>query len=477
MVWLNPLALVALASVAAPVLIHILVHRHAERFPFPTLRFLRPTRLAAIRRSMLDDLPLLAVRAALIAAAVAALAGPLLVTSARTAAWNRRVARATVTDGLRRPPVGGEGNVLQRTFENTGLSDGIRRAILWLETAPPAKREIVVASRFPIGSITAEDIAAIPAGIGIRFERVGALPAERTIAAGHVLTPTGVGVREVTLHGRETSVREVPGGDLAASPVDIVSAAEDRAAVDATIAAVLSQHVWAGPADRRARVVLLAAAATQGGKIGTRTAVVQAFPPVTSDAGGVPRGAPKPVGEGGTSDVAAELSSASAIDRVWMADAVVRMAGDSDLRAAAERVAAGLADARFASAPWQRLASAADGGPLIVAARSSDRLLIASAAPAANLVTPLLLRSIANATVDLPDLRGDEVVPIADSMLQQWSRPPAAVTTPRLDTVDRDDRRWLWASVLALLVLESWIRRARSVDVPNTSHGEQTRVA
>ena len=62
MLWLNPSALFALAAVAAPILIHILIQRRAERFPFPTLRFLQPTRLAAIRRHLLEDLPLLAVR-------------------------------------------------------------------------------------------------------------------------------------------------------------------------------------------------------------------------------------------------------------------------------------------------------------------------------------------------------------------------------------------------------------------------------
>ena len=97
MLWLNPSALFALAAVAAPILIHILIQRRAERFPFPTLRFLQPTRLAAIRRHLLEDLPLLAVRIALLAAAVAALAGPLLVTSARRQAWDRRVVRAIVT--------------------------------------------------------------------------------------------------------------------------------------------------------------------------------------------------------------------------------------------------------------------------------------------------------------------------------------------------------------------------------------------
>ena len=74
MFWLNPSALFGLAAVAVPVLIHLLVQRRAERFAFPTLRFLQPTRLAAIRRHVLEDLPLLVVRVALLAAGAPATA-------------------------------------------------------------------------------------------------------------------------------------------------------------------------------------------------------------------------------------------------------------------------------------------------------------------------------------------------------------------------------------------------------------------
>lgn len=98
-IWQSPSVLFGLAAVAAPILIHILVQRRAERVPFPTLRFLQPTRLAAIRRHVLDDAALLAVRAAILAVAVAALAGPLLITSARREAWERRIVRAVVVDG------------------------------------------------------------------------------------------------------------------------------------------------------------------------------------------------------------------------------------------------------------------------------------------------------------------------------------------------------------------------------------------
>ena len=158
-------------------------------------------------------------------------------------------------------------------------------------------------------------------------------------------------------------------------------------------------------------------------KIGTRTAVVKVVS-VTSDAAVYREAGAEPVGEGGTSDVAAELSSASAIDRSgWRTQSTHgRRFGPPSSRRAGGGWIGGCA-IRIGAAAAAGLGR--DGGPPIVAARSSDRLLIASAAPAANLVTPLLLRSIANATVDRQTSRGDEVVPIADSMLQRWSCRPA----------------------------------------------------
>ncbi len=485
MLWLNPAALFALAAVAAPILIHILIQRSAERFPFPTLRFLLPTRLAAIRRHLLEDLPLLAVRVALLAAAAAALAGPLLVTAGRRQAWDGRVVRAVVRDGvgaeLAPPPAAPPGPADQgrprrpaphqeKTFETASLTDGIRRAILWLESAPPARREVVISSPLPIGSITQADVAAIPADIGVRFERTGTLPAARTVPGGRLLTSGGVRAREVTFAGDRTSLRDAAGAEPMVWPIDVVAAHAEQPAVDAAIAAVLSQRVWAAPPDRRARLVLLQPAAVDADlNVRTTSDVVQPFPPPLADiTGELRRGSPKPFGEGGRPAV---------IDQPWMADAVVRIARDRDLRAAAARVAAGLSAARFTAAPWQTLASAADGRPLAVAAGSADGIVVASAARASDVVTPVLLRSIANAIAELPDLRRAEVLPIADAVLQQWSRPSAPVASPRVDTADQDDRRGLWLAALGLLALEMWIRRSRTGDAVHRRREEDARVA
>jgi hypothetical protein len=436
MVWLNPFALFGLTAIAAPILIHLLVQRRAERFPFPTLRFLQPTRMAAIRRHLLEDLPLLAIRVALVAAAVAALAGPLVLTSARRQAWNRRFVRAVVGDTESAGLVGaGLAPALrQKTFATASLADGIRRAVLWLDTAPPARREIVIASTFPIGSITDGDVGAVPAGIGLRFERAGALPSTRTVEIGQVLTPEGVQRREATLTGDRTSAHDVAAGNSMAWPIDVVSPETEKPAIDAAIAAVLSQHVWAATPDRRAKVVL-----------------VQGAVPLANDA--------------------------APITQPWMAHAVARIARDADLQAAAARISGGLADARLAAAPWHPLAFAADGRPLAAGAGSANGIVVASAAPAFDVATPLLLRSIADALADVRTLGGAEVVTIADAVLQRWSRSAAPVTAPGIETIEQDDRRWLWLLVLCLLALETWVRRARSAEVSQERDRETARVA
>jgi len=447
LIWQSPSVLFALAAVAAPILIHILVQRRAERVPFPTLRFLQPTRLASIRRHVLDDAALLAVRVAILAAAVAALAGPLVITVARRQSWERRIVRAVVVEGsdVARPFQGrGRGAEspalhLSRDFIATSLPDGIRRAVAWLEKAPPARRELVVVSPFAIGSLTAADVAAVPASIGIRFERAGALPGSRSVPAGRVLGVDGVLAREMTLDGVQTSVRDAAAAEPSSWPIEVAHAPAWQPAIDAAVAAVLSQRVWAPAPDRRAR--LLVVDAEKGpGPFSTATVAEKGSYPFS---------------DGDTSPIRVP----------WMADAAARLLRDTELQTAAAGVATGFVDARFSAAPWQAVAFSADGRPLAVAAESSDRLLVASAAGASTIVTPLLLRSLANVLGAVPDLQPGEVAPIADRLLREWARPAAIPSAPVADALREDegenDRRWLWLAALCLLGIEMWMRRAR----------------
>jgi hypothetical protein len=423
-IWLNPLALFALAAVAAPILIHILVQRHAERFAFPTLRFLKPTRLAAIQRHLLEDAALLAVRAAILAAAAGALAGPLVVTPLRRQDWDRRIVRAVVVDEDARASDGGTAAYQTRQFTGPSLRDGIRRAVAWLENAPPARRELVVVSPLRLGALDAADVAAIPTSIGIRFESSGDLPQARTLAAGTLANGAGLLSREVTLTGTQTLVRETPAQGGPAWPIDVVHAPAAKAAVDAAKAAVLSRRIWTPVPGRRVRLVVGADVAT------------------TSEAG--------------------------ALSQPWMSDAVAHLARDRELQAAADRIGAGLANPRFLKGPWQAVASAANGQPLMVAASSATNaqtLVVVSAAPAADRATPLLMRSIADAVASTPDLQRAEVIRIAERQLLEWSRPAAPPKDPGAETLRRNDsggdRRWLWLAGLFLIAVEAWLRRVQ----------------
>lgn len=442
--WRHPLALLALVSVAAPILIHILVHRRAERFAFPTLRFIAPTRLAAIRRHLLEDAALLAVRIAILIVAIVALAGPLIVTAARRRAWNQQVVRAVVTDAAAlvvaelappgtAPPVGAELAPpetispglrvhAEKAFDATTLTDGIRRGLTWLDTAPPGRRQLVIRSSFPIGSLTDSDIAAIPPGVGIVFERRGTLPLTRTVTVGTVLTAAGSRSQSVTLEGARTLVKDSSAAPNAEWPIEISSPPADRPALDAAVAAVRAERVWAPSADRRARLVIVDRA----------DSMLPALP------------------------------AAGAIQQPWMAEAIFRIARDPDLQAAAVNAAAGSNDPRLASAPWQTLAIAADGRPLILAAASSAQLVVVSAAGAKELITPLLMRTVANAIAQPADLQQAEVTPIPERVLHAWSRDAGPAEPPRIDTIVDDDRRWFWLTALVLLAIETWMRRSRT---------------
>ncbi len=484
MIWLNPAAWIGLLALAGPIAIHILVQRKAERLPFPSLRFLQQGRLASIRRHVLEDVLLLAIRAAIVAAAVAALAGPLIVTRTQREAWNARVVRASVVQGAdgaqRFQP--SDRPFLSQTFETPAVADAIPRAVAWLENAPPARRELVIVGPLALGSVSADDLAAILPDIGIRFEQSGGLPTERSIAGGRVLAlerefglerdpsalrePQGrpedtrgaagsgsarapsradgfsrakgsgsiVVQQQVTLRNTHTTVQETGAAEPDPFPVDVVCSTDARPIVDVAIAAARSQRVWAPAANRRGRLVLLD----------------------SIDPAAVADGAP--------------------VRESWVADAIASIVRDRDLQVVGSQTLAGLSDPRLSAPPWQPLLLALDGSPLAVAGASSASLVVVSGAAPSSLVTPLLLRAMVNALGGPPDLRQAEVLPIPDSQLRAWSRPAAPVTAPRVDRVERDDRRGLWIFVLALLALETWIRRARAEEKTAT-YEEDVRVA
>lgn len=179
LILLNPAGLAALAALAAPILVHLLLRRRARRISFPSVRFVLPSNAAAIRLRAITDWPLLVVRCAVVAAAALALARPLVVTTARRDGWNGRTARAIVLDvtpSAGRPVAAAadeqRGSFRSTLIEAAALDAGIIEAIRWLETAPPARREVVVISDFQRGAIDDVSVGRVPASIGLRLRQV-----------------------------------------------------------------------------------------------------------------------------------------------------------------------------------------------------------------------------------------------------------------------------------------------------------------
>jgi hypothetical protein len=442
MVWLHPAALLALVTVAAPILIHILARRRAEVLPFPTLRFLRPTALVSLRRHLVEDPLLLLLRIAIVATAVTATAAPLIVTRARREAWNRRIVRATVTTAA--PGVAGAASpdrdsVFQaREFRGASLTDSIRRAVEWLDVAPPARRELVIAAPLTIGSLSAADLDVVPRDVGLRFERLGPLARERTIEYGMVQGADGIVDREVTIAGTRTSVRDRSSGAAGdrAFPINVVAAPSARPFVDAAITAVVGERVWLPPPRHGAELVLVSAE-NEPPQVSTRAVGIEP----------------------------------------WIADAIAHLTRDDALREASAETVGALDAARYSQPPWLTVARSRDHAILVAAAPSGDRFVVVTSVPPSDVVVPILMRGILNAIAAVPDVVPLEIVPIPEAQLTAWSRPPGVPARPRIDTVEFDDRRWLWITAIGLLIVESWIRRSRRRNTPAAHAEEAARVA
>jgi hypothetical protein len=98
MIWLNPWAWIGASAIALPILIHLLGRGHARALRFPTLRFLEASRLLPTRRTRVHDVLLLILRCCAILVAAAALARPLILTQQRKQSLDPGLARAIVVD-------------------------------------------------------------------------------------------------------------------------------------------------------------------------------------------------------------------------------------------------------------------------------------------------------------------------------------------------------------------------------------------
>lgn len=259
--WLAPAALFGVLLVAVPIAIHLLVRQQSRRVDYPSLRFVQPSALAAFRRRSIQDALLLACRAAIVVAAALALAGPVWQTASRTGAQAGRVARAVVlvpgTAAEVAAPAAGDAFVSQ-VFTRARLVDALADAVQWLDEQPPSSREIVISGPLRRGSLSAGDLATLPAHVGVRFAPVTTaaaardvvLPVLRTAAGGLVLER-----RPVHLADDQTRVSRGESAPASSDLVRVLAAAAEQDLADAALRAALVAGVrWSRP-DQRVLVV------------------------------------------------------------------------------------------------------------------------------------------------------------------------------------------------------------------------------
>ena len=265
--WLNTAALWGLTLIALPIAIHLLVRQHTRSVHYPSLRFVRETALAAFRRRAIQDALLLACRVAIIAAAVLALAGPIVQTAGRAGRFAERLSRAVVQidDGDVDPQL--SRNVFRtQTFQRAQVADAINDAVRWLESQPPSLLEIAFVGAFTKGQVANSDLHRVPAGIGIRFVPVAGSPPSDTFTQTLLTRRDGRPVfvnRQVRLTADATHV--VAPGDDAPAPDDVIrviAASKDQPLADAALRATLDAGLRWPDRNRRVLVVWDGAAIT-----------------------------------------------------------------------------------------------------------------------------------------------------------------------------------------------------------------------
>jgi len=441
--WLNPAALIGLTLIGAPIVIHLLRMHRAERVEFPSLRFVRAAQTAAVRVRWPSDLLLLALRVAVIAASVLAIARPIVLTPSRLEAWNARIARAIVVDtsesmgradGTARPPssASAEASDAERSgatyvmrVDDPALGAGLRRAVAWLDTAPPARREIVVVSDFQRGSLTAADLSPVPATIGVRFVRVGDIPGSRTVPGLELLAAPGV---------------PAPRQEIAIAPSStrMTMTAEPSRANQPGLRIT-------GETSERSVAILLRAVAESGAP------APSASQPISMVCSGSP----------------SALPSVKAIAHRWMLDTVLRVRQDASLKSAAREAHS---SALSPGQEWTTIAVDGGGTPIVSAAESGDELVLRVGAPADSFIAAVALSAALKARHGDASQPEQEIAVIDPVDLRSWSRAPAPVERDAWRQVEDSDGRWLWLIALLLLAVEQVVRRTSRQD-------EEARVA
>lgn len=430
--WLNPAALAGLAALAVPVLIHLLRQHRASRVPFPSLRFVHPSRSAAIRLRRTADPWLLLIRLAVLGLAAVALAQPVVLTSSRLEAWNARTARAIVVDTSESMRLHGAESAAREAFEaesrtafatarieTADLRAGVEQAAAWLSQAPPALREIVIVSDFQAGALTTADLARVPGTVGVRAVQAGTATTEHAFR-GMTLLSSGPGNTEthIQVTGSTTRVTLTGRSQGRSTGLRIRTSREEEEA-------------------GRSLVRTVAAAGTPAPSGEQPIAVVFAGAEV-----------PEPL---------------TAIETDWMIGTIVRLMDDVDLREAAAEFSA--PEGAAVAEPWTVVSRDAQHRPLVRAAAAGGELLVDVAGAAGSYLAAAALRGVLLARHRGPDYAEQEIVRASAGELATWSRVPAPVGREVALHANTTDARWFWALALLMLGLEALVRRSRTAAV------------
>ena len=187
----------------------------------------------------------------------------------------------------------------------------------------------------------------------------------------------------------------------------------------------------------------------------------------------------RPDSAGADTRIEIDAADRSAIDAVTSAARIVGVVEPVDTRtrvtivfpSAADRDALTRRATRLTSANLIDLVARVRADPLVASALNTAedttsgarRLLVFSNDSVASVRTAALIGAIRRALSVAPGIGELDPATIPASVIASWQRAPD--TTPTRKTVDSangpSDGRWLWVLVLALIGVESWLRRER----------------
>jgi hypothetical protein len=274
MSWLQPLAFLGLLLVAIPIVVHLFGRPRARRVQFPTLRFLELTRDAPSRRALPSDLLLLALRIAIVAVAVLALARPTWTALgggnnapgiARVVVLDTSASMVRLTsDGVAMVAAGRRlvdsltsGATEALVVESARPGDMLHGASAWLSERS-GRKEVVVISDFQSGSFQVSDTGRLDPGAGLSFIQVTPAASDSTVRVDSRLGDIAIAAEAVRRQAGTSTTWRAARTVAVAPVVRVLADSGERAIVDALLEAVASVRAQReGPGGRHGVAVVL----------------------------------------------------------------------------------------------------------------------------------------------------------------------------------------------------------------------------